>query len=197
MNTRKHWRIRSTSSKIPCPWFSVPCRAEKNFCQINRCLGHHVISFLPCQSNSTTPKEHVVCWDPEIKAACVSQWDPWQPVLQSVIQHQVEHRPVDTQKNGTWMLSLAGKNGFSPSHGLRSSMCSRSACPHFPRPHFTEKSSTQDRATFLQLLSAWLARLPLQQGRQELPQDSPRSRGSEPTVTSQPCLSWLVGLWKH
>jgi hypothetical protein len=54
MNTRKHWRIRLTSSIIPCPWFSVPCRPEKNCCQINRCMGRHITSFLACQTASTT-----------------------------------------------------------------------------------------------------------------------------------------------
>jgi hypothetical protein len=128
--------------------------------------------------------------------ASISQWGPWRSVLQSEIQPQVAYRPVDIPNCGTWKLWLAVKNGFPHPDGLMSHMafCSVTC---FPRPQLTEKSSRQDRGTFHQLLPAWPAGLPEEQARHELPQDSPTSRGFEATVTSQPCLSWLVRLRKH
>jgi hypothetical protein len=69
--------------------------------------------------------------------------------------------------------------------------------PQISRTQLKEKSSTQDRATYLQFLLAWPDGLRYQQARQELPHHSPCSRGYDPTVTSHPSLSWLVRPLKH
>jgi hypothetical protein len=56
------------------------------------------------------------------------------------------------------MICLAVKNGFPQYEGSTHQCAPGMPAPPSPRPHFTEKSSSQDSSTFLELLSLlWLS----------------------------------------
>jgi hypothetical protein len=125
-------------------WCNVSCRSEKNWCQVNRCLGLLVTSFHPCQSDTTTP------WD---RVFSVS------PCNQGSLFCLVRSRPKGHKS--LWTLQIVGHGSLgsqwrmkAPNPDVLKSLL------RFPRPHLTEKSSTQDGGTFLHLLPAWLAGLP-------------------------------------
>jgi hypothetical protein len=146
--------------KHSLPWFNEPCWSENKWRQINRWLGLHVTSFLPCPSSSTTLWDEVLkvnpwnqgslCTRVRSRVACSAKVDPGPKGT----------NPVDIPLRGAWKLRRAVKNGIPQSwHALVTHVLLQSQ-PHFPRPHLTEKPYTQDGGTFLQLLPAWLAGLP-------------------------------------
>jgi hypothetical protein len=146
--------------KHSLPWFNVTCWPENKWCQTNRWLGLHETSFLPCQSASTTPWDQVFRVSPgNLDSLCTTVRSSG-PVLLSEIQAQRAQRIVDPPNHWACFLTLAMKNGIPQSWRAQVTHVLLLSLPHFPRPHLTEKSSTQDRGTFLQLLPAWLAGLP-------------------------------------
>jgi hypothetical protein len=85
----EHQGTRATQDnflKHSLPWFNVPCWPENKWCQINKWLGLHVVSFLQCQSASTTPWDWVfrvrpwyhgsLCTTVRCREACSAQWYP-------------------------------------------------------------------------------------------------------------------------
>jgi hypothetical protein len=106
--------------------------------------GEWVTSFHPCQSDTTTP------WD---RVFSVS------PCNQGSLFCLVRSRPKGHKS--LWTLQIVGHGSLgsqwrmkAPNPDVLKSLL------RFPRPHLTEKSSTQDGGTFLHLLPAWLAGLP-------------------------------------
>jgi hypothetical protein len=132
MNMRKHCWSRLTSLNTPCPWFSVPRRQEKKWCQINSFFNIHVTSFVPCSVLVPHPDIRLSHWAHEVKVAYI------QNEIHSGLFCTVRSSP--NWHKGLWTFDTVGHGtlcwrwrvDFQNPDVLRSPMCSCSACPPCP-----------------------------------------------------------------
>jgi hypothetical protein len=131
--------------------------------------------------------ETKAAWDhSNMQAAYPARWLPG----------EMTKRTMDSKSCAARKLMLAEKNGTTRSWCAHVTHVLLPRVPRTPRTQVKEKASTQDRGTYFQLscLPGFAA---IEKGRQELPKQSICSIGCDPTVTSQPSLSWVVRPRKH
>jgi hypothetical protein len=115
---------------------NVPRWLENKWCQINRWLGLHVNSFLPCMSSIVKPWHRVLRVTPWIQdSRCATvRWR--EACLLGEFLTQVAQRPVDNSNHGAWYVGLAVCLEFPNPDDLRSTMFSCCPCHCFPQATF-------------------------------------------------------------
>jgi hypothetical protein len=196
MNTRKHSLLRAMSSNIHflghctlmareqvmsdqqvtgTPWNLLPALRVCYYQIVTSCVQSETLNSWQVMHHSEMKRGlfFLVNSRPSCRKAC-GQLNLWDMVAWASSVFRIP-QSWQAQVNYAVLLSLSL---FSPSHTSQRNL------PHKPGA---------PSASFFH----WLAWLPWQQARPELPTDTPSTWWCGPTVTSQISIFWLVRLCKH